>query len=525
MVEPHLFCGPEFVLEVPAEHTQPIESHVLLQLQTELYGLLTPNIRRKLQPTHGSHGGSGGFVPPPPDSLLFIDLESTPPTDAGNEDDYIHFLLLVTDSRAAAELFSIGLRNPFIALPHRMRLRNHYAAGGGKPRAPPSEILRRKESLRSRMNFDEDLWETLQKTLTPEWLQEFESRHRQVPEGGGTVPMRDAEQHEQRVESLLRYCEREVQYVGVMDEEGNASPFLLAMGVFYRLGLTYRDAFVHFVRHPRRPVRALALFIARYTAAPEELEPFFAPSLTDEVTIACAEDANVTTSMRQLCTDLLLCDEVCEAWPPTYHAYWVEHKVRPMMQRIETECKRREELRLTSKDKSGGKGMMAAVNMTPTNASKGNETKTTARGLGKGVGVLGFRNMTELQAYVRERERVLVPQRILSMTAATKDGDADGDYYSDLDLDDNNDDDDDDFLIKVRVEGSRSGRGVARPQKTASQEVQKQKRGLERRKRARESEITTNTRALVMTGAYRTVLRLLGRTEPFDKRGEHYLTF
>ncbi|PBJ77756.1 hypothetical protein BCY84_05825 [Trypanosoma cruzi cruzi] len=522
MVEPHLFCGPEFVLEVPAEHPQPIQRHVLLQLQTELYSLLTPTVRRKIHTTHGSHSGSGDIVPPPPDSLLFIDMESTPPTDAGNEDDYIHVPLLVTDSRAAAELFSIGLKNPFIALPHRMRLRNHYAGGGGKPRAPPAEILRKKESLRSRMNFDEDLWETLQKALTPEWLQEFESRYCQIPEGGGTVPMRDAEQHEQRVESLLRYCEREVQYVGVMDEEGNASPFLLAMGVFYRFGLIYRDAFVHFVRHPRRPIRALALFIARYTAAPEELEPFFAPSLTDVVTIACAEDANVTTSMRQLCADLLLCDEVCEAWPPTYHAYWVEHKVRPMMQRIEAECKRREELRLTRRDEGGGGGIRVAANMTPTNASRGNE-ETKVRGSGGGVGVFGFRNMRELQAYVRERERVLVPQRILSMTAAPKKGDGDGVYYSDLDDDD--DGDDDDFLIKVRVEGSRSGRGAARSTKTAPQEVQKQKRGAERRKRARESEITTNTRALVMTGAYRTVLRLLGRTEPFDRRGEHYLTF
>ncbi|RNF21525.1 uncharacterized protein Tco025E_03327 [Trypanosoma conorhini] len=522
MVEPHLFTGPEFVLEVPLEHPQPLQPSVLLQLQTELYNLLTPTVRRKLQATYGgssSSSSSGGAVPPPPDRLLFIDAAATPLADAVGEEKYVQLLLLVTDSRAAAELFSIGLKNPFIALPHRMRLRNQYAGSGGKPRGTPAEILRRKESLRSRMNFDEDLWETLQRSLTPEWLQEFESRHCQLPAADGVAaPMRDTERHAQRVEGVLRFCEREVQYVGVMDEEGNASPFLQAMGVFYRLGLSYRDALVHFVRHPRRPIRALALFIARYTAAPEELEPFFAPSLTDEVTIACAEDASVTTSMRQLCADLLLCDEVCEAWPPTYHAYWVEHKLRPMMHRVEAEWKRREELR-QARAGDGGDARAAA---TPPGNAAGGKTAARVRGSGTGVGVFGFRNLAELQAYVQEKERVLVPQRILSVAAAPPEGGLD-DVYG-RDDDDGGDDDDDDFLIKVRVEGD-GAKSAAHPPPRAAEEAQGRPRGAERRKRARESAVTTNTRALVVTGAYRTVLRLLGRTEPFDRRGEHYLAF
>ncbi|ESL09650.1 hypothetical protein TRSC58_02627 [Trypanosoma rangeli SC58] len=527
MVEPHLFSGPEFVLEVPAEHPQPLQPSVLLQLQTELYGLLTPTVRRKLQATFGGNSSSGA-VPPPPDRLLFIDIAATPPADAAGDERCVQVVLLVTDSRAAAELFSIGLKNPFIALPHRMRLRNQYAVSGGKARGTPAEILRKKEALRSRMNFDEDLWETLQKALTPEWLQEFESRYCQLPAGdvvADVTPMRDTERHERRVEGLLRYCEREVQYVGVMDEKGNASPFLVAMGVFYRYGLTYRDALIHFARHPRRPTRALALFIARYTAAPEELEPFFAPSLTDEVTIACAEDANVTTTMRQLCEDLLLCDEVWEAWPPTYQAYWVEHKVRPMMHRIEAECKRCEELR-QARAGDGGRAT-AVMTRTPPGKAPGEKTDTKVRGSGKGVGVFGFRNLTELQTYVQERERVLVPQRIFFMAAAPPEGGVDN-VYGDGNDDAADDVDDDDFLIKVRVGSSSSGGGVkdtACPPPQALQEAQQQPRGVERRKRERELAVTTNTRALVVTGAYRTVLRLLGRTEPFDRRGEHYLEF
>ncbi|KEG06223.1 hypothetical protein DQ04_15151000 [Trypanosoma grayi] len=538
MIDPHLFCGPEFTLEVPAEHQLPLLPSLVLQLQTELYNLLSPAVRRKIHATHNS--SSAAAVPPPPDSLLFVDVQPIIPQgsvkeDAAAAEGTIHLVLLVTDSRAAAELFLIVLRNPFIALPHRMRLRSRCTSsssggGGEKGRTPPAEILRRKEALRSRMNFDEDLWRTLQETLTPEWMQEFEAQH--LRQHDGAAAMREAQRHEQRVESVLRYCEKEVQYVGVMDDAGKASPFLTAMGLFYRLGLTHRDALLHFARHPRRTVRAIALFIARYTVAPEELEPFFAPSITDEVVVACADDLQVTSSMRQLCADLLLCDEVCEAWPPTYHPHWIEHTVRPMMQRVEAECKRREELR-EARAGDGNKNTAAAAAVAAAAAKPGGGA--VVRGAGTGVGVFGFRSIHDLQRYVREKERVLVPQRIVTMSAAARDGAVDGaaaDLVRSNDNDDADDDDDDDFLIKVRLEGDDrvshssvvAGQGHGSRPAQQQQQQQQKKKDASRRKRQREA-TATNTRALVVTGAYRAVLRLLGRTEPFDKRSEHYLTF
>lgn len=540
MVEPHLFCGPEFTLEVPSELPLPVEPNILLQLQSELYNLLTPLVRHKLHATWGTGTGScDGTVPPPPCELCFVEVvESSPVSDPGareNEKDNVSnekneatvkLILRIKDSRAASELFVIGLRNPFITLPHGIHLHNRCggsAVGTAKARATPVEILRKKELLRSRMNFDEDLWELLQGSLTSEWLLALEETYKQHKQQQSSnheavTSLRESQRHERRVESLLHYCEQNVLYIGVMDEEGKATPFLLAIGAFYKLGLTRHDALVHFARHHRRTIRALALFIARYTTAPEELEPFFTPSLTDEVVVACAEDQQVTCSMRQLAEDLLLHDEVCEAWPPTLHPFWIEHTVRPMMLRVEADRKRREEL---FQERESG---------VATEKEQGNRTgsgSSAPGGSGRGVGVFGFCNIMELHAYVREKQRVLVPQRVLSMLSKPRGGDS-----GDRDYADDGDDDDDDFLIKVRVEGDgdaeqnalhhQNKRGIDTKQPKQGQQQLSVRQG-DSRKRRRQG--TTTARSLAVTGAYRTILTLLGRTEPFDPDCEHFLQF
>ncbi|ORC85747.1 uncharacterized protein TM35_000332040 [Trypanosoma theileri] len=530
MVEPHLFCGPEFILEIPADYPQPLQPDVLLKLQTELYNLLTSPVRCKIHATYGdnpnlsssSNNINSASVLPPPNKLFFLNLQSSQVEEADNDEGVVRLILLITDSRAAAELYLICLKNPFVALPFSMRLRNKYTASGRNAITKPLEILQKKELLRSHMNFDEDLWKTLQESLTPEWLQEFDGQLKEQQEQKyGVGLLRESQRHEHCVESLLHYCEKHVHYVGMLDEEGNASPFLMSMGLFYHLGLTHREAILHFARHPRRTIRALALFIARYTVAPEELEPFFAPSLTDDVVIACTEDQQSTSSMRHLCEQLLLEDEVCEAWPPTYHIYWIEHKVRFMMQRVEAEYKRREELRLARSNDH--------LDKETTGNKKGTEKTKDGielKGSGTGVGIFGFRNMRDLQSHVREKERVLIPQRILQWTLGRRKGDMDDD--DDNDDIDNDDDDDDDFLIKVQVEG-KSGTefGQSNHQKQLSVQKQhnnnkQQETARAKRKRPREA---FKTRMLVMTEAYRTILRLLGRTEPFEQRGEHYLRF
>ncbi|KAH9599584.1 hypothetical protein LSM04_007718 [Trypanosoma melophagium] len=532
MVEPHIFCGPEFTLEIPADYPQPLQPDVLLQLQTELYNLLTPPVRSKIHATYGDNVNIGSSntnstsALPPPNRLFFLDVKSLAVENVENDEGVVRLTILITDSRAAAELYFICLRNPFIALPFSMRLRNRYASSGRNAVTQPLEILRKKELLRSHKNFDEELWEKLQVALTPEWLKNFETQLKEEQAkkyGEGLI--RESQRHEHCVESLLHYCEKHVHYVGVLDGKGNASPFLTAMGLFYHLGLTHRDAILHFARHPRRTIRALALFVARYTAALEELEAFFAPSLTDDVVIACTEDQESTSSMRQLSAQLLLEDEVCEAWPPTYQAYWVEHKVRPMMERVEAEWRRREELRQARSKNNSNNNNNNERRETGTKTGK-MRGGTELQGSGTGVGIFGFRNMRDLQIHVQEKERVLVPQRILPLTLGRRkdDGDIDGDDNNDIDDDD--DDDDDDFLIKVQLEG-RNGTELGQINQRKQLPLQKNQRKQqettrERRKRPREE---FKTRTLVMTEAYRTILRLLGRTEPFDQRGEHYLRF
>nr|CCC46873.1 conserved hypothetical protein, fragment [Trypanosoma vivax Y486] len=498
MVEPHLFCGPLFTLEVPEGTNLPLEHNALLQLQTDLYNLLTPTVRRVVHADRNYCSAVG--APPPPDRLLFVEVAPTSGNasavdDSSGTGSVLELPLLISDSRAASELFVIGLRNPFAALSNGMRLRNRYeskTANGGKPRSAPGEILRKKEALRLRMNLDEDLWDALQEALTPQWMRELEDQYQlhvaqQQQQQGGRgnpgAPMRDTHRHEQLVECLLYYCEQNVRYVGMLNDEGKASPFLLAMGAF------------------------------------EELEPFFAPSLTDEVVVACAEDLQVTSSMRQLCEDLLLRDEVCEAWPPTLHAYWIEHIVSPMMQRVEAEIKRKEEMRLARERDS---------NVTLACKTGQSGDVPTVRGTGSGVGVFGFRNIRDLHAYVREKQRVLIPQRILSMVTDYERRDVGRDGADD-DGDANDDnDDDDDFLIKVQVEGVDGESATEALQRNmerqhGTSELHKRQTALSERKRKRQESMST--RELVVTGAYRTVLRLLGRSEPFDRRSEHFISF
>nr|CCC89633.1 conserved hypothetical protein [Trypanosoma congolense IL3000] len=524
-MEVHIFSAPEFTLEVPAECPLPVESNVLLQLQTELYKLLTLQTRHKLQATL-SFGYSGTAVPSPPKELLFVELDPEPqpgiPGDGINGSDakdvadggITRLILRITDSRVASELFVIGLRSPFITLPHGMRLYNRYGTGGGaaKARSNPAEILRKKEALRSRMNLDEDLWDLLRVVQTPEWLQALGEAYEQQEVKDG-APMRESQRHEQRVEILLHYCEKNVHYIGVMNEEGSASPFLLALGTFFSLGLTHRDALTHFARHHRRTIRALALFIARYTLPPEEWEAFFAPPLMDEVVVSCAEDHHVTCSMQQLCEDLLLRDEVCEAWPPTLHVFWIDRTVRPMMQRVESEHRRREELRKARETGGDGGVEKEAEGKAAGSAGAG------PSGSGKGVGVFGFRHIVELDAHVRERQRVLVPQRILSMLGK---GDLDEDGV------DGDSEDDDDFSIKVKVASSRDDPHHAPfcgSEGTQQQQQQRQPQKPKEVSRKRKRSAVGNTQSFVITGAYRTILNLLGRTEPFDPRSEHYLEF
>lgn len=78
-----------------------------------------------------------------------------------------------------------------------------------------------------------------------------------------------AEEHHNAIKRVLHYCENHVQYAAVLDENEEASPFLCAFYFANELQITCGDLLQFFIRHPRRVIRALALFLARYLLPPE----------------------------------------------------------------------------------------------------------------------------------------------------------------------------------------------------------------------------------------------------------------
>ncbi|KAG5477263.1 hypothetical protein LSCM4_04481 [Leishmania orientalis] len=657
-MEPHVFCGPEFILEVPsqsvpsvlervqetavaavatsapiessvppasAEPTQPVaathsassgigdavlpgwtvQPSVLLQIQNELYGLCTAEVRRHLHANTAltacmatdvrrgmemvsrrmaqfgrivlpaSYGStSGGGVPPPPTEVIFVEVKpatmlsteeaaslqqslrvagasssstisaasevagSSSPSAPSASPAATYLLLCVTDSRVAAQLHMLCLRNAFIALPHACRLLNYFVSTGRAAAIVPSQVLQKRELLRSHLNFDAELWGVLESKLTDELVEQVRSSGA-APDGGRLLTT--LEQHEQNVKAVLRYCEQNVRYAGVFDDNEEASPFLVAMGLCWRLGLTMDDVCRHFARHPRRVIRALALYLARYTLAPEDYVYFFTPSLCDEVVIACTEDLQVTLSMKDLSRQLLTKNDIVDAWLPILSRHWQEHVVVPAMSFMETCWK------LQAQGSSGGgeDGTAAAPLNAATGASQlfaeadGTSKSGPGRVHGEGRGVaaaFGFRSIAEIADHAAQRARVLVPQSIATILKRRRGLEeevfGDGDDAVDILGDDY---DDDDFLIRVDVRGDHED-AAARGSGTVGGQRNGGSGGLAfpptKRVRAGDAKdgsggdgVVLDPHRRIMREGLKLTLSLLGRRTLFRKDDEHYIEF
>lgn len=657
-----MFCGPEFVLEVPpqsvayvlesaqeagaaaaatsaplessapptcaesdrpdnttshassgaggaASHGWAVQPSALLHIQNELYGVCTAEVRRHVHANReliacmrtnvrrgmeivsrrmahfgrillpASYGStSGGGVPPPPAELTFVQVK---PTTALNPEEVAsmqqsvrvagassssatapasaaagssspsapstsfantYLLLCVTDSRVAAQLHMLCLRNAYIALPHACRLLNYYVPTGRAAAIVPSQVLQKRELLRSHFNCDAELWSVLESRLTDELVEQVRSSGA-APNGGRLLTA--FEQHEQNVKAVLRYCEQKVRYAGVFDDNEEASPFLLAMGLCWRLGLTMDDVCRHFARHPRRVVRALALYLARYTLAPEDYVYFFTPSLCDEVIIACTEDAQVTFSMKDLSRQLLTKNDVVDAWLPIVSKHWQEGVVFPAMAFMETCWK------LQAQGGGGGEVDTAAASQDATAGASQlfKEADGTARGgpdrvHGEGRGIaatFGFRSIAEIADHAAQHARVLVPQSIATILRRRRGleeevfgGGGGGRGGDDDDAVDvlGDDYDDDDFLIHVDVRGGDDTGGTE-----GSGPMEVQRNGGSNRlafpstKRARtgddkdSSGVVLDPHRRIMREGLKLTLSLLGRRTLFRKDDEHYIEF
>ncbi|CAJ1027675.1 putative PRP38 family [Leishmania utingensis] len=664
-MEPHTFCGPEFILEVPpqslscvlegvqetaaavaastpaefsaspapAESNQPgttttssssstvgaasrgwtVQPSALLRIQNELYGVCTAEVRRHVHANRAliecmatdvrrgmemvsrrmahfgrivlpaSYGStSGGGVPPPPPEVVFVQAKpttalnpeevaslqqsvrvaatsssstnlaasaaagSSSPSASSTSSANTYLLLYITDSRVAAQLHMLCLRNAFIALPHACRLLNYFVSTGRAAAIVPSQVYQKRELLRSHLNFDAELWGVLESRLTDGLVERVRSSG-VAPSGGRLFTA--FEQHEQNVKAVLHYCETNVCYAGVFDDHEEASPFLVAMGLCWRLGLTMDDVCRHFARHPRRVIRALALYLARYTLAPEDYVYFFTPSLCDEVVIACTEDAQVTLSMRDLSRQLLTKNEVVDAWLPILSKHWQVNVVAPAMAFMET-C-----WRLQSQgSRGGGEGDAAAASPgASTGASQlFTEADGSARGEpervhGKGRGIaatFGFRSIAEIADHAAQHARVLVPQSIAAILKRRRGLEeevfggsggrwgGDGDDAVDILGDDY---DDDDFLIHVDVrggdeDGDAEGSGVMGGQRYGGSSdlpfpSTKRVRTGAAKDGSGHGGVVLDPHRHIMREGLKLTLSLLGRRDLFRKDEEHYIEF
>ncbi|KAG5476999.1 hypothetical protein LSCM1_05333 [Leishmania martiniquensis] len=657
-MEPHVFCGPEFILEVPAQsvpnvlervqetaagevatsapagssapttsaeatplvtttntassgtgsallHGWTVQPSALLQIQSELYGVCTVEVRRHLHANRAltacmttdvrrgmemvsrrmaqfgrivlpaSYGStSSGGVPPAPTEVTFLeakpttalsseevtslqqslrvagafsasttsaasaDADSSSPSALSTVPAKTYLLLYVTDSRVAAQLHMLCLRNAFIALPHACRLLNYFVSTGRAAAIVPSQVLSKRELLRSHLNFDVELWSVLESRLTDELVEEVRS-FGAAPSGGRLLTA--FEQHEQNVKAVLRYCEQNVRYAGVFDDNEEASPFLVAMGLCWRLGVTMDDVCRHFVRHPRRVVRALALYLARYTLAPEDYVYFFTPSLCDEVIIACTEDSRTTTAMRDLSRQLLTKNDVVDAWLPMLSRHWQETVVVPAMAFMEACWKLQAQGGGGSEDGAAAASLGAATQA----AQLFKEADGTARdepervhGEGRGVAAtFGFRSIVEIADHAAQNARVLVPQSIATilkrrrgLEEAVFGGGGDGtvDYLGD--------DDDDDFLLHVDVRGDDGDDAAAQGLGSIGGRQSGGSSGLNlpstKRVRADDAKdgsggdgVVLDPHRRIMREGLRLTLSLLGRRTLFKKGDEHYVEF
>lgn len=209
--------------------------------------------------------------------------------------------------------------------------------------------------------------------------------------------------HDRHVACALRFAEEYISYVGVLNEEEEASSFLVGMGLFFpqaltlsssssstriREGtaslfslpfpglseapLTLEDLLTCFISHSSRRtlVQALGLFIARYIVPPEELPLFFFQAFSESgmLPVGCGggegeggggsrienSSSRSSVSLQELATMLWEEDEVQEAWLPSIDELWRQGVLVPAMrffQRFWGEKKKtwmREVMRITS---------------------------------------------------------------------------------------------------------------------------------------------------------------------------------
>lgn len=506
------------------------------------------------------------------------------------------------------------------------------AGSGGKlerlPRTDPREMLRKREVLSSRWNLDADLydalvtgWDTAAKEFEKAWNDAqgaLAQRYASGRQGGGgsltASLLSPAAVRECLHRSTLHFAEAKVRYGSVLDDEELASPFLLVMGLLmaslftpaalrdrFRLSLpvfnasssssdspvvdglswSFEDITKMFLRHPRRRVLHLvALYVARYVVAPEELPFFFFIALGEEGRVSTDPAAPAGSPLSTIAQELLEKDDVQEAWLPAVHPLWRKHLLDPAvagLKRFWTSTKRSfwqaelsrpvaeaSDISPEGVPSSAGPSLVAfalrhafgteedAGNGAAADAHRVSSEGTTHGGLAGtgrgGIGRFGFRSVTELARHVQENCKRVQPKSITRLLASRY-GESLLDTQhptegSDADLEDV---EDTGFLINVAVEdplgGDAGGSHLsslplsARTEKQAESTKAGSKRhregaaastGERQKIEASVEEAVSPVAVLqqeIQKEGYRLMLSLLGRRTPFDPLEPHAMEF
>ncbi|CAD2217296.1 hypothetical protein AGDE_07707 [Angomonas deanei] len=197
---------------------------------------------------------------------------------------YVAALFFMTDTRMASEVYEVIIQSGSAAIRQGCLVVPYVRDSTRATRLTLSEIYQRRMKIKQCFNFDSALYEDLQAALKEgkqesQMLLQYDQHLRQMNQADSENKVRTLAEERQRVlRALLHYIETHVHYVGMRNNDGDASPCLIAVGLALHYRLTEEELLLYFVKHSQRTVRAVALFYLRHIfGVPEEYFLFLCP--------------------------------------------------------------------------------------------------------------------------------------------------------------------------------------------------------------------------------------------------------
>ena len=426
-------------------------------------------------------------------------------------DQVRRFHVLVVDTRIASALYHILIRVQVVPLQNmRLMLPN----GGAILDLPDS----------SKMNFDDDLWKQVDTTVARELKRSTTSSTALDDSATATLALKDVV----TVAHVAQWSAKNVQHCGIFEVDGTASSLAVALFLLHRVHPTLSDL-AQLGKHHNRCVRCVALFYARYVVPPEELLAVFLASLTDQTLVSTSAAGHDTISLKDLCRQLLVDDEVFEAWLPQYPPVVLERLVPAITREAEHLFSLRQHHNnhpasaAAAAPSSGSADSLLIRGDDPTlllakgPASAGDESvmkaasALSAADSAKGHGSLpGFRSLRAFRETFAARRRHALR-----------------DVY---DVGFGEDDEEAEYRRRLQQQTEQQGANITSQQEAGGGDAKKRPREVSatnerEQEAAAPSSSFIDTHKMALSHGSKVLLKLLGRTAPFRKDDPVYLEF